>query len=233
MKLSIVVPCYNEEASIERIVHAVRNCPYPDKEIILVDDCSTDGTRGKLQKSLEKLLDKVIYHERNEGKGAALKTGIKAATGDIIIIQDADLEYDPLEIPRVIRPILDGSADVVYGTRFANGGNCHLAVCYWHMIGNKILTTLSNMFTNVHLTDMETCYKAFKSEIIKSIDIKEKRFGFEPEITAKVAAMKCRIYEVGISYSHRSYEQGKKIGFKDGLSAVRCILTYELFKREQ
>ena len=230
MKLSIVIPCYNEVDTIESMVNAVRQCPYQNKEIILVDDYSTDGTREKLQNEIENLVDKVLYHERNQGKGAALRTAIMAATGDIVIIQDADLEYDPNEIPKVIQPILDGKADVVYGSRFL-GGSAHRVIYYWHMVGNKFLTTLSNMFTNINLTDMETCYKAFKREIIQSIEIEENRFGFEPEITAKVAGMQCRIYEVGISYYGRTYAEGKKIGWRDGLSAIRCIIKYNLFRR--
>ena len=229
MKLSIITPCYNEVGTIKSIVEAIRNCPHQDKEIILVDDCSSDGTRELLQKEIEPMVDKVLYHEQNHGKGAALRTGIKAATGDIVIIQDADMEYNPNEIPRVIEPIIDGKADVVYGSRFT--GSCpHRVVYYWHMLGNKFLTTLSNMLTNLNLTDMETCYKAFRREIIQGIDIKENRFGFEPEITAKVARTKCRIYEVGISYYGRTYEEGKKISYKDGFSAIRCILKYNLFR---
>ena len=227
MKLSIIIPCYNEVNTIESIINAVIACPYENKEIILVDDFSTDGTRQKLQQDIEKLIDKILYHERNQGKGAALRSGIMAATGDIVIIQDADTEYDPNDIPKIIEPILDGKADVVYGSRFLGGGT-HRVLYYWHMVGNKLLTTLSNMFTNINLTDMETCYKAFRREIIQSIEIKEDRFGFEPEITAKVAKMNCRIYEVGISYYGRTYEEGKKIGWKDGLSAIRCIFKYNL-----
>ncbi len=230
MKLSIVMPCYNEVETLESIVKAVKNCPYQNKEIILVDDCSTDGTREKLRDNIENLVDKVLYHDRNQGKGAALRTGIKAATGEVLIVQDADLEYDPNEIPKVIQPILDGKADVVYGSRFV-GADAHRVLYYWHMVGNKFLTTLSNMFTNINLTDMETCYKAFRREIIQSVEIEEDRFGFEAEITAKVAKMKCRIYEVGISYSGRTYAEGKKIGWKDGLWAIRCILKYNLFRR--
>lgn len=230
MKLSIVMPCYNEVETLESIVKAVKNCPYQNKEIILVDDCSTDVSREKLRNNIENLVDKVLYHDRNQGKGAALRTGIKAATGDVLIIQDTDLEYDPNEIPKVIQPILDGRADVVYGSRFVGGG-AHRVIYYWHMVGNKFLTTLSNMFTNINLTDMETCYKAFRREIIQSVEIEEDRFGFEAEITAKVAKMKCRIYEVGISYSGRTYAEGKKIGWKDGLWAIKCILKYNLFRR--
>ena len=227
MELSIIIPCYNEINTIEKVVEAVLNSPYIHKELIIVDDYSTDGTRDKLKNQIEPQVQKVLYHKRNLGKGAALRTGIKAAGGDIIIIQDADLEYDPMEIYKVIHPILEGKADVVYGSRFM-GGEPHRVLFYWHMIGNRILTTLSNIFTNINLTDMETCYKAFRKEIIKSIDIQENRFGFEPEITAKISKMKCRIYEVGISYSGRTYEEGKKINWKDGFSALRCILKYNL-----
>jgi glycosyltransferase involved in cell wall biosynthesis len=229
MKLSIVIPCYNELKTIETVVDAVRNCPYQNKEIIVVDDYSTDGTREKIKTKIESIVDKVIYHEQNQGKGAALRTGIKNSTGDIVIVQDADLEYDPNEIPKVIQPILDGVADVVYGTRFM-GSHSHRVLYFWHMVGNKLLTTLSNILTNINLTDMETCYKAFKREVIQSIEIEEDRFGFEPEITAKIAKKRCRVYEVGISYYGRRYEEGKKIGWRDAFSAVRCIIKYNLFK---
>lgn len=229
MKLSIVIPCYNELKTIETVVDAVRNCPYQNKEIIVVDDYSTDGTREKIKTKIESIVDKVIYHEQNQGKGAALRTGIKNSTGDIVIVQDADLEYDPNEIPKVIQPILDGVADVVYGTRFM-GSHSHRVLYFWHMVGNKLLTTLSNILTNINLTDMETCYKAFTREVIWSIEIEEDRFGFEPEITAKIAKKRCRIHEVGISYYGRRYEEGKKIGWRDAFSAVRCIIKYNLFK---
>ena len=228
MKLSIVVPCFNEVNTVEAILQAVNQCPYENKEIIVVDDGSTDGTRDKLQSDLAGSADQVIFHERNQGKGAALRTGIQAATGDVVIVQDADLEYDPNEIPHVIQPILDNKADVVYGSRFISGGP-HRVLYFWHLVGNSFLTTLSNMLTNINLTDMETCYKAFRAEIIKSIRIEENRFGFEPEVTAKVARKKCRIYEVGISYYGRTYEEGKKINWKDGFWAIRCILKYNLF----
>jgi glycosyltransferase involved in cell wall biosynthesis len=230
MKLSVVMPCYNEVNTIDAIVDAVKNMPYHDKEIIIIDDYSTDGTRERLKNTIESTVDKVIYHDRNKGKGAALKSGIKAVSGDIVIVQDTDLEYDPNEIPIVIKPILDGKADVVFGSRFM-GGQPHRVVYFWHMVGNRILTTLSNMFTNLNLTDMETCYKAFKREIIQSIEIKENRFGFEPEITVKVAKKRARIYEVGISYYGRTYEEGKKIGWKDGFRAIYCILRYSLFSK--
>lgn len=231
MKLSIIMPCYNEINTIETIVEAVKNVPYQNKEIIIVDDCSTDGTKGKLKNKIEPVVSKVIYHDLNQGKGAALRSGIKAATGDIIIVQDTDLEYDPNEIPIVIQPILDGKADVVFGSRFM-GGQPHRVVYFWHMVGNKILTTISNMFTNINLTDIETCYKAFRKEVLQSLEIEENRFGFEPEITIKVAKKRVRIYEVGISYYGRTYEEGKKIGWKDGFRAIYCILKYSLLSKE-
>ena len=200
MKLSIVIPCYNEKNTIQNILEVVRKVPIEDKEIIVVDDCSKDGTRHVLQNELKHLVDRLILHEVNQGKGAALITGFQAAKGDIVIVQDADLEYDPFEIPIVIDPIAQGKADVVFGSRFLGAGP-HRVVYYWHRLGNMVLTTLSNMFTNINLTDMETCYKAFKREIIQSIKIEGNRFGFEPEITAKLSKIKeIRIYEVGISY---------------------------------
>lgn len=229
MKLSIVIPCYNEKNTIQNILEVVRKVPIEDKEIIVVDDCSKDGTRNLLQNELKHLVDRLILHEVNQGKGAALRTGFQAAKGDIVIVQDADLEYDPFEIPTVIDPIAKGKADVVFGSRFLGAGP-HRVVYYWHRLGNMVLTTLSNMFTNINLTDMETCYKAFRREIIQSIKIEENRFGFEPEITAKLAKIKeIRIYEVGISYYGRTYAEGKKIGWKDGVRAIWCILKYNLF----
>nr|WP_017854259.1 glycosyltransferase family 2 protein [Leptospira interrogans] len=229
MKVSIVIPCYNEKNTIRNILETVKKVPIKNKEIILVDDCSKDGTMDLLQTpAFKKLANQIIFHEINQGKGAALRTGFKAATGDIVIVQDADLEYDPFEIPEVIDPIYKGKADVVFGSRFL-GGRPHRVVYYWHRLGNMVLTTLSNMFTNINLTDMETCYKAFRREIIQSIDIKENRFGFEPEITAKVAKIPdVRIFEVGISYYGRTYAEGKKIGWKDGFRAIYCILRYNL-----
>lgn len=227
MKLSVVIPCFNEVNTIANVVEAVKASPVKECEIIVVDDYSTDGTREILESSLESQIDHVVYHHKNRGKGAALRTGFGLATGDIVIIQDADLEYDPQEYPLLMQPIVDGKADVVYGSRFAGGGP-HRVVYYWHMVGNKFLTMLSNMFTNINLTDMETCYKAFRRELIQSIKIEECRFGFEPEITAKVAKKKCRIYEVGISYYGRTYEEGKKIGWRDGFRAIFCILKYNL-----
>jgi len=229
--LSVVIPCYNEADTIEEIVRAVASSPYPNKEIIIVDDCSKDGTREKLKNEIAQLpiVAKVLYHGKNMGKGAALRTGFAAATGDIVIVQDADLEYDPVQYPLIIEPILQGKADVVFGSRFM-GGQPHRVVYYWHRLGNGVLTLLSNMFTNLNLTDMETCYKAFRREVIQSITIEENRFGFEPEITAKVAKQRCRIYEVGISYYGRTYEEGKKIGWKDGVRALICIVKYNLFR---
>ena len=227
MKLSIVIPCFNERETILSLLEAVRDAPIANKEIILVDDGSTDGTR-ELLTSLKSEDLRVIFHQQNKGKGAALRTGFSAALGDICIVQDADMEYDPQEYPLVIGPILENKADVVFGSRF-QGGRPHRVVYFWHRMGNALLTTLSNMLTDLNLSDMETCYKAFRREVIQSIDIKENRFGFEPEITAKVARnKKWRIYEVGISYYGRTYDQGKKIGWKDGMRAIYCILKYNL-----
>jgi glycosyltransferase involved in cell wall biosynthesis len=228
MRLSVVVPCFNELETIGDIIQAIKASPVRNSEIIVVDDCSTDGTTELLKSTWESQVHRVIYHSRNQGKGAALRTGFAAATGDIVIVQDADLEYDPQEYPLMIEPIISGRADVVYGSRF-QGGRPHRVVYYWHMLGNTVLTTLSNMFTNINLTDMETCYKAFRREVIQGITIRENRFGFEPEITAKVAKMGCRIYEVGISYYGRTYKEGKKIGWRDGFQALYCIVRYNLF----
>jgi len=225
MTLSVVIPVYNEAATIASIIELVRAVPV-QKEIIVVDDCSTDGTRDVLAEiGGDDLI--LLRHERNRGKGAALRTGIAGARGDFVLIQDADLEYDPHEYPKLLQPLLSGRADVVFGSRFS-GGESHRVLYFWHAVGNKLLTLLSNMFTNLNLTDMEVCYKVFRREIFETIQIEEDRFGFEPEITAKVARLGCRVYEVGISYAGRTYEEGKKIGWKDGARAFWCILKYNL-----
>ena len=230
MKLSIVIPCYNEVQTIENIVAAVRAAPVAAKEIIVVDDCSTDGTRRLLEERVASQVDKVVYHERNQGKGAALRSGFAHASGDVVVVQDADLEYDPQEYPLLMQPIIENKADVVFGSRFM-GGRPHRVVYFWHMIGNRFLTLLSNMLTNLNLTDMETCYKMFRREVIREMRIEEDRFGVEPEITAKVARSGCRVYEVGIAYYGRTYAEGKKIGWRDGFRAIYCILKYNLWKR--
>jgi glycosyltransferase involved in cell wall biosynthesis len=227
LKLSVVIPVYNEHGYIQEIVERVKAVGLAT-EIIIVDDCSNDGTRDVLAKVDDPLI-KVLFHDQNRGKGAALRTAFSKVSGDIIIIQDADMEYDPGEYPRLIKPIMDGKADVVYGSRFA-GGDLHRVVFFWHMVGNKLLTFLSNMLTNLNLTDMETCYKAFSRSVLQRLTVEENRFGFEPEFTAKVAKMDLRIYEVGISYSGRSYKEGKKINWRDGFSALRCILKYNLMR---
>ena len=226
MKLSIVIPCYNEKDTIQKILERVNTSPL-DKEIIIVDDGSTDGTREILATQIAPQVDQIIFHEHNQGKGAALRSGFAAVHGDIVIIQDADLEYDPAEYEQLIKPILEGKADVVYGSR-VRGGQTHVISYYWLSLGNKFLTWMSNIFTNINLSDLETGYKVFRRDIIQSINIEENRFGVEPEITAKVAKMKCRICEVGISYSGRSYGAGKKVGWKDGFRAIWCILKYNL-----
>ncbi len=221
--LSIVIPCYNEKDNILNLVKRVLESPIENKEIIVVDDMSKDGTREILENQVKPLVSKIIYHDVNGGKGAALRTGFKAATGDVVIIQDADLEYDPNEYPKVVNPIFNNEADVVYGSRFLGQKRKGY---FANRMANLFLTKLSNIFTHLRLTDMETCYKAFKREIIQSVDIQEQRFGFEPEITAKVARLKVRVMEVPISYYPRTNEEGKKIGFKDGLRAIYCIWRY-------
>jgi glycosyltransferase involved in cell wall biosynthesis len=225
MKVSIVIPCYNEKNTIEQIVEAVRNAPLENREIIVVDDCSNDGTQTLLKERVSQVVDRIIYHPVNSGKGAALRSGFAAATGDIILVQDADLEYNPEEYPVLLEPLLSAKADAVFGSRFM-GGRPHRVLFFWHMVGNKFLTLLSNMFTNLNLTDMETGYKAFKASLIKAIQIEEDRFGVEPEIIAKLARTGCRIYEVGISYTGRTYEEGKKIGWRDGFRALYVIIRY-------
>ena len=227
MILSIIIPCYNESKTINSLIEAVKKSPVKKREIIIVDDGSKDGTRDILSELNDPEV-RVIFHAQNQGKGAALRTGFNEAKGDICIVQDADLEYDPQEFQIVIQPILDGKADVVFGSRF-QGGRPHRVVYFWHRIGNGLLTLMSNFFTDLNLSDMETCYKAFRSEVIQSINIKENRFGFEPEVTAKISKMNIRIYEVGISYYGRTYDEGKKIGWKDGIRAVYCILKYNLW----
>jgi glycosyltransferase involved in cell wall biosynthesis len=231
MKLTVVIPIYNEAKTIAELVDRVQAVPI-EKELVIVDDCSTDRSREKLAElaaSHENL--RVIEHSTNQGKGAALKSGFAVATGDIVIIQDGDLEYNPNEYLKLIQPIVDGDADVVYGSRFA-GGESHRVLYFWHSLGNKILTLLSNVFTDLNLTDMETCYKVFRREVLQSVDIEEKRFGFEPEITAKVSQQRWRIYEVGISYAGRTYDEGKKIGWHDGVRAIWCILKYNIWRRQ-
>jgi glycosyltransferase involved in cell wall biosynthesis len=237
-KLSIVIPAYNEERTIHLILEKVKNVVLLNnitKEVIVVNDCSKDDTAGAIKRyalANPELQLVLVNHALNKGKGAALHSGIEKASGDILVIQDADLEYNPEEYNLLLKPFIDGVADVVYGSRFM-GGNAHRVLFFWHTIGNKFLTFLSNMFSNLNLTDMETCYKMFRTSLIKQIYLREKRFGFEPEVTAKIAMVpKVRIYEVGISYYGRTYEEGKKIGWKDGVRAIYCIFKYNIFYRK-
>ena len=230
MKLSIIIPVYNERASLEELLAQVKAAPTKhEKEIIVVDDCSRDGTRDVLPRHDGADGVRVFYHDVNRGKGAAIRTGQQHVTGDVVIIQDADLEYDPAEYPKLLAPIEDNRADVVYGSRFV-GSEAHRVLYFWHMVANKGLTLLSNMFSNLNLTDMETCYKVFRADVFKRIKIEEDRFGFEPEVTAKVARLGVRVYEVGISYYGRTFAQGKKITWRDGLRALWYILKYNLFR---
>jgi glycosyltransferase involved in cell wall biosynthesis len=228
MKISVIIPCFNERNTIEQIVRTVRSAPMRDLEIIVVDDCSTDGTREILREKVTSVADQIVYQPENAGKGAALRAGFAAASGEVVLIQDADLEYDPNDYGTLLEPILSGNADVVFGSRFM-GGRPHRVLYFWHMVGNRFLTLLSNMFTNLNLTDVETGYKAFRSSLVKGLDLRENRFGFEPEITAKLAKTRCRIYEVGVSYNGRTYKEGKKVGWKDGFRAIYAIVRYNLF----
>jgi len=227
ISLSVVIPCFNEETTIEKVLRAVRNLPITALEVIVVDDASTDNSVKVIEEQCEGLVDKLIVCDTNKGKGAALRIGFEAASMDLVIVQDADLEYDPQEIPKLVAIITDRQADVVYGSRFL-GGEARRVLLFWHSVGNKFLTTLSNMFTNLNLTDMETCYKLFRREVLQRTPLRENRFGFEPEITAKISKQRLRIYEVGISYSGRTYAEGKKIGWKDGFRAMYCIVKYAL-----
>ncbi len=228
MKVSVVMAVYNERRYIDEIVRRIMDSPI-DKELIIVDDCSNDGTRDRLGEIVNGASDRirVFYHSVNRGKGAALRTGFAHTTGEVVIVQDADLEYDPAEYPMLIDPIAQGKADVVYGSRFA-GGEPHRVLYFWHSVGNKCLTLLSNMLTNLNLTDMETCYKVFRNDVLQKMRLTEDRFGFEPEVTARIAALRCKVYEVGISYSGRTYEEGKKIGWKDGVRTLWCIIKHNL-----
>jgi len=229
--LSIVIPCYNEAGTIARLLESVHAAPVQSKQVIVVDDASTDGTRELLQGELRRYIDVLVLHDVNRGKGASLRDGISRAAGDFVVFQDADLEYDPREFPKLLKPLLDDKADVVYGSRFL-GGESHRVLFFWHYVGNKLITLLCNLFSNLNMSDIETCYKIFRRSVLAQIELREDRFGVEPEITLKVAAIPdVRIYEVGISYSGRTYAEGKKIGWRDGVSALRCIVKYGLLRR--
>ena len=230
LKISVIIPCYNEVNTIQKIIKKILLLKSYNKEIIIIDDFSNDGTRETLKTIVNSKISLLILNEKNFGKGYCVRKGIKAATGDIILIQDADLEYDPEDYPRLLNPITSGKADVVFGSRFI-GSEEKRVLYFWHSLGNRLLTILSNMLTNLNLTDMENCYKVFRSEIIKDLNLEENRFGFEPEITAKISKKNLRIYEVGVRYYGRKYSEGKKITWKDGISAIRCILYYNLFSR--
>ena len=228
MIISVIIPCFNEKNTIEKIVDRINQLKDLEIEIIIIDDYSTDGSREILKEKIQNKVSKILFNEKNFGKGYSLKRGIQVAEGDIVIIQDADLEYDPKEYYKLTKPIIEGNADVVYGSRFIGGSEKRI-LFFWHTVANKLLTLISNMFTNLNLTDMETCYKVFKKDLIQKIDLKENGFGFDPEVTAKVSKLKPKIYEVGISYFGRTYEQGKKIGLKDAFIVLKCIVIYNLF----
>jgi len=228
MKVSIVVPCFNERNTIEKIIEAIRITPLAEREIIVVDDGSTDGTTILLKEKISSIVDRIICHPNNRGKGAALRTGFAAVTGEAVLVQDADLEYNPADYSMLLAPIFSGEADAVFGSRFMSG-RPHRVLYFWHMVGNKLLTLLSNMLTNLNLTDVESGLKAFRTSAIKNLDLRENGFGFEVEIAAKLAKTRCRIFEVGVSYSGRTYDEGKKVNWKDGIRAIYAILRYNLF----